>query len=235
MKKSTIISTVEALYAVCLKAAELGHRADRLKAERSTLKDNLMNALPQEMKFIEACQTLAAALDMAKKFHFADVKTGDKEASKSASNKLVACLQAANRAIAERFIEEKAVVFSSHKTMPVAWSYKAEAKTDDEKLQARLQARFPLTFTEEAFALLVDGEEAAKAASLIKFEEEKEAFKAEKLRLAASEVTTVYDHIIKISAARGLDAKTVVWTLFDTRNIDKNVLEGVLAKIEQVL
>lgn len=231
MKKSIIINTINALYTECLKAADLGHKSEQLKADRLTLKDNLLHVLPQDLAFVDSCQVLASALDMAKRFHFADVQEGDKVASKQASNKLVACLQAGNKAIAERFVEEKAVAFSSHKTAPVAWAYKAEAKTDDEKLFTRLQARFPLTFTQEAFAVLVDGEAFAKVAESNKLAEEKAAFHAEKMRLASGEINTVYDHIVKTAKARGLDSKSVAYTLFDTNNINETVFEGVLAKM----
>lgn len=231
MKKSTAINTINALYAVCLNASTIGQKSVELQASKTTLKDNMLNVLPQDLTFIDSCQTLASALDMAKRFHFADVQSGDKVASKAASNKLVACLQAASKAVGERFIEEKAVAFTSHKTAPVAWEYRAEAKTEDEKLFTRLQSRFPLTFNESTFTAIIDSEAIAQVAETKKVNEEKAAFHAEKLRLASSEITTVYDHIVKTATARGLDAKTVAYTLFDTNNISDVVLDGVLAKM----
>lgn len=231
MKKSIVINTVNALYAVCLNASAIGHKAEQIKGERATLKDNLLNVLPQDMGFIESCQTLASALDMAKRFHFADVQEGDKVASKNASNKLVACLQAANKAISERFIEEKPVAFSSHKTAPVAWAFKAEAKTDDEKLLVRLQARFPLYMTATRFEHMGGSERGLAFLASEQVNKDKAARKGELMRLASSEIDTVYDHIVKKANERGLDAKTVAYTLFDTNNISDVVLDGVLAKM----
>lgn len=229
MKKALTIQTTEAIYSALLES-DISALQSNLTAHKETLASKLSGLLPEKSQYLESIVIFQEALAKVKKFYFADVTVNDKVASKAASNKVVAALQAANKAISTRFNDERPVKFSSHKTQGIAWTYTTK-KTASRTLFLSLVKSFPATMNGKAWKALYMAEHAEKLSLAARLAEEQKTRRLESIRLSAAQIEQVYCHVVDVASKRGLDAKTIVYTLFDTGNINDAVLEGVLQKI----